>query len=200
MIVNSIPPNEIERQYRVLRQTLSIHAILRDEFAWKAKVSEIMLLACAVIFCATTFASDDLYKLLGLVPSVSRIILGVASVIAFIVSLTLLVIDFKGNAALHRQAVEKWSNVLAKYRRHRNEDGTWPEEIGAELDFAYWEADRNSIKIPERRFNRLKGRYLRKVAISELKSSYPGCPRIFLGCLLRYRDMIKALRGVHLDE
>ena len=200
MIVNTIPLNEIERQYRVLRQTLSMHAMLRDEFAWKAKASEILLLACAVIFCVTTFASDDLYKLLGLVPSVSRIILGVASVVAFILSLTLMVVDFKGQAALHRQAVERWSNVLAKYRKHRNQDGTWPEEIRAELDFAYWEADRNSVKIPEQRFNRLKGRYLRKMAISELKSSCPGCPRLFLGFLLRYRDISKALRGVRTDK
>lgn len=198
--MNAIPQNEIERQYGVLRQTLSMHAMLRDEFTWKAKVSEITLLACAVIFCATTFASDNLYKLLGLVPSVSRIILGIASVVAFILSLMLIVVDFKGQAALHRQAVERWSNVLAKYRKHRNNGGTWPEEIRADLDSAYWEADRNSVKIPERRFNKLKGRYLRKVAISELKSSYPGCPTLFITLLLRYRDTSKALRRARTDK
>ena len=198
--MTTIPLKEIDRQYRVLRQTLSMHAMLRDGFSWKAKVSEILLLACSVVFCATTFASDDLYKFFGLVPSISRVILGIASVIAFILSLTLMVVDFKGQAALHRQAVERWSDVLAKYRKRRNDDGTWPEDIRGELDFAYWEADRNSVKIPEQRFNRLKSRYLRKVAVSELKSSYPGCPRFFLVFLLRFQDTRKALRGVHTDK
>lgn len=72
----SVPLKEIERQYRVLRQTLSMHAMLRDEFAWKAKASEILLLACSVIFCATTFASDSLYKYVGLIPEISRILWG----------------------------------------------------------------------------------------------------------------------------
>jgi hypothetical protein len=198
--MTTIPLKEIDRQYRVLRQTLSMHAMLRYGFSWKAKVSEILLLACSVVFCATTFASDDLYRFFGLVPSISRVILGIASVIAFILSLTLMVVDFKGQAALHRQAVERWSDVLAKYRKHRNDDGTWPEEVRGELDFTYWEADRNSVKIPEQRFNRLKSRYLRKVAISELKSFYPGCPKLFLAFLLRFQDTKKALRGVRTNK
>lgn len=105
-------------------------------------------------------------------------------------------VDFKGRTALHREAVERWSEVLAKYRKHRKEDGTWPEEIRGELDSAYWEADRNCTKIPERRFNRLKARHLRKVAISELKSSYPGCPRFLLGFFLSYRDTVKVLHHI----
>jgi hypothetical protein len=100
--MTTIPLKEIDRQYRVLRQTLSMHAMLRDEFSLKAKISEVLLLACAVVFCATTFASDELYKTLGLVPALSRTILGMASVIAFILSLTLMVVDFRGQAALHR--------------------------------------------------------------------------------------------------
>jgi hypothetical protein len=198
--MTTIPLKEIDRQYRVLRQTLSMHAMLRDEFSWKAKASDILLLACSVVFCATTFASDDLYTFFGLVPNISRVILGIASVVAFILSLMLMVVDFKGQAALHRQAVERWSQVLAKYRKHRNDDGTWPEEVRAELDFGYWEADRNSVKIPEQRFNRLKSRHLRKVAVSELQSSYPGCPRPFLMLLLRFQDTKKALGGVHTDK
>ncbi len=198
--MTTIPLKEVDRQYWVLRQTLSMHSMLRDEFSWKAKASEILLLACSVVFCATIFASDDLYTFFGLVPSISRVILSIASVMAFVLSLMLMVVDFKGQAALHRQAVERWSEVLAKYRKHRNDDGMWPEEVRAELDNAYWEADRNSVKIPERRFNRLKSRHLRKVAVSELKSSYPGCPRLFLKLLLRFQDTKKALRGVHTDK
>lgn len=194
MIMANIPLKEIERQFRVLRQTLSMHATLRDQFSWEAIASEIMLLTCSVIFCATTFANDNLYLLFGLVPNSSRVILGVASVIAFILSLMTIVVDFKGKAALHRRAFEIWSDVLSDYRKFRSEDGTWPDEVRSELNCSYWEADRNSTKIPEKRFNRLKSRYLIKIAISELKSSYPGCPRLFLYLRFRFVDTRRALR------
>jgi hypothetical protein len=98
---------ETERQYRVLRQTLAMHAILRDGFAWKAKAAEILLLVCAVVFCATTFASDELYRTFHLAPSVGRVILGIASITAFTISLALLVVDWKGRSALHHQAAER---------------------------------------------------------------------------------------------
>jgi len=189
-----ISPQETDRQYRVLRQTLSIHAMLRDEYACKSKILEIQLLVCSVIFCATTFASDELYSFFGLNPATSHIGLGVASVAALALSLVLMIMDYKGHAALHREAVVRWGAVLAEFRKNRSEDGTWPEEIREELNHAYWEADRNMVKIPEKRFNRLKSRYLRKVAVSELKSSYPGCPRFLLSVLFRYRDTKKFLR------
>lgn len=187
---------ETERQYRVLRQTLSMHAMLRDEFAWKAKAAEILLLTCAVIFCATTFATDELYLALGVSPKLSRIVLGIASVIAFVVSLSLLILDWKGQSALHREAVEQWSKVLQKFREGRSEDGTWLEGVRQDLNNAYWEADRILVKIPEKRFNELKTRHLRKVAISELKDTYPNCPRVIIRLILGARDMRRAAREV----
>ena len=63
--MNSVSHKEIDRQYRVLRQTLGIHSILRDEYSRKSKLSEILLLLCSVIFCATTFASDELFEILS---------------------------------------------------------------------------------------------------------------------------------------
>lgn len=193
-----ISSKEIDRQYRVLRQTLSMHSMLRDEYAWKAKLSKISLLGCSVIFCVTTLASDDLYKTFSIVPSGGHIILGIASVVAFILSLMLMIIDLKGQAALHRQAAERWSDVLAKYRKFRNEDDTWPEAVRTDLDFIYWEADRYSVKIPANRFNGLKSRYLRELAVSELKSSYPGCPILFLNIFVRYRSIMDVLREKHI--
>jgi hypothetical protein len=185
---------EIERQYRVLRQTLSMHAMLRDEYACKAKLAEILLLACSVVFCATAFAADQLYLALRLSPEISRIVLGIASIIAFIVSLSLLILDWKGQSALHKQAVEQWSKVLQKFRQARSEEGIWPEEVRQNLNNSYWEADRMLVKIPEKRFNELKTRHLRKVAISQLKNDYTNCPRIILRVILGMRDTVHASR------
>jgi len=187
---------ETERQYRVLRQTLSMHAMLRDEFAWKAKGAEILLLTCSVIFCATAFAADELYLTLGVSPRLSRIVLGIASVLAFVLSLSLLTLDWKGQSALHRKAVEQWSEVLKKFRECRNEHGTWPEEMRQDLNDAYWEADRMLVKIPEKRFNELKTGHLRKVALSELKDIYPNCPKMIIRLLLVGRDAVRAAKEI----
>jgi hypothetical protein len=193
----SVALKETERQYRVLRQTLSMHAMLRDGFARKAKAAEILLLACSVVLCATTFASDELYQTFGLAPAVGRVIRGIASVAVFALSLSFLALDWKGQSALHREAAKRWSEVLAQFRDSWRDDGTWPEEIRLDLNSAYWEADRNSVRIPERCFNILKARYLRKVAISDLKSTYPGCPRLLLEILLWSRDTVNAVKEIY---
>ena len=187
---------ETQRQYRVLRQTLSIHAMLRDEFARKACIAELLLLICSVIFCATTFAGDEFYQFLRLDPQNGQIILGFASVIAFSFSLTLMALGWKGKAALHREAVTRWTSTLAEFHRHRGEDRDWPAEVCQKLSSMYWEADRNSTDIPEGRFTRLKARYLRKVQLSKLRDLYPGCPHLILVLILRAKDTIGAISGL----
>lgn len=185
---------EIERQYRVLQQTLSAHTSLRDGYTAKAKAAEILLLICATIFCATTFAGGEFYADLGADPQTGRLVLGITSVLAFASSLVILVVDWKGSAARHGEAAEKWSAALEVFRRLRLGNGSWPEEARAELSVAYWEADRNSTDIPERRFNRLKSRHLRKVEVSKLISRHPGCPQLILSWMVWLRDTREALR------
>ena len=192
--MHSIANKEVARQYRVLRQTLEMHAMLRDEYSLKATISQILLLLCAVVFCATAFASDRLFETLNFSPELSRTILGIASVTAFAFSLILMVFDWRGKSAQHRDAVERLSTVLEKFRKYRATDGSWPDSALDGLSTAYWEADRNSVKIPNKRFNSLKSRYLRKVAISKLKNSYPGCPRLILFFLLFFAHSCRAIR------
>jgi hypothetical protein len=54
------------------------------------------------------------------------------------------------------------------------------------------EADNDSTNILAQRFNTLKSWHLRKVGISQLKSNYPGGPKVLLALFLRGRDIIKA--------
>ena len=191
--MDKISDTEIERQYRVLRQTLEMHAILRDEYSLKVKISQVVILFCSVIFCATTFASDQLFIIFKLPPELSRTLLGIASILAFAFSLVLMIFDWSGKSAQHREAVDRWSALLEKFRRYRGKDGSWSGPVLDRLSAAYWEADRNSVKIPNKRFNSLKSRYLRKVAISKLKSSYPACPNIILFFILFFKDSYNAI-------
>jgi len=195
-VSDAIPSKEVERQYRVLRQRLSMHAILREEFALKAKAAKILLLGCSAVLCATTFSSDDLYITLGVSPILGRIVLGIASLGTFILSLSLLVLDWDGQAASHTYAIKHLGKVLQGFRESRDEAGGWNKDVRAVLSETYWRADRIIVKIPDRRFNELKARYLRKVAISEMKDSYPNCPAIFLRLLLIKADLFRAMRQV----
>jgi hypothetical protein len=144
--VAPIAPKETERQYRVARQTLSIHAFLRDRFAFKSTVAEIALLVCSVVFCATTFAADDLYQTIGLSPATARVALGLASVVAFAFSLTLLVVNWKDAWADHKDASKRWTEVVEKFKSMRGEDGTWPEPVRDQLNALYWDTARTTAR------------------------------------------------------
>ncbi len=194
--MNSVSKQEIKRQYRVLRQTLEMHSMLQTKYSHRSKISKIIILICSCIFCATTFASDQLFVNLNLPPDKSKIVLGVASVLAFAFALVLMVFNWEGKSAQHKDAFERWSSVLQKFREHRQNDKTWPEFALNGLSCDYWEADRNSAKIPNKCFNRLKSRYLLKVEISKLKSSYPACPRWVLYLFVLFRDSYRAIHKI----
>ncbi len=192
---------EIDRQYRVTRQTIDAHSFLRERYLCLATLTHISLLACSVIFCATTFAQDDLYRWIGFEPASAKYFRGVASVVSFGISLVLLVLDFKGKAALHGAALERWTRALTEFRQVQpNEGQEWPTKHRKRLHRAYWTADKESVKIPNAAFASLKGRHLRKVEISKFKSRYPGCPRLVLWAWIRCRDTVRFLKEFRRDD
>lgn len=197
--MDDVSAMEISRQYRVLKQSLSMHSDLRDEFMLKSRVAEVLILVCSAVLCSVTFASDDFYRTLGMVPGQGRVVTGIASVATFTFSLALLVLGWNREAAQHAEAAKRWSDVLQRFRTKRLEDMSWPPQVWAELSDLYWQADNFSVDIPGRRFNTLKARYLRKVLISRLKSKYPGAPRLILWLLIRIRHTSRALQESDID-
>lgn len=195
-----VSKRELTRQFRVLRQTLSMHTMLKDRYKKLAGVIDIILLACAVVFCATTFTSDNVFSLIGLSPENVRFILGVASIFAFFASLVTLRVGWKGKVALHREAEQKLTNALQLFRELRRDDETWPQERSSDLHCAYWEAMKNIIDIPAKKFVGLKSRHLRKVQISKMLDDLPGCPVIVLRLILLYRSIKKPLRRPSIDQ
>jgi hypothetical protein len=196
LIILPISQKELTRQFRVLRQTLSMHTMLKDRYKKLAVTIDIILLACAVVFCATTFASDDVFSLIGLSPENVRFILGVTSLLAFFASLIILRVGWKGKAALHQEAEQKLTSALQLFRELRSEDNTWPQDRSSDLHRAYWEAMKNTIDIPEGKFVGLKSRHLRKVQISKMLDDISGCPVFVIRLILLFRSIKKALKRV----
>lgn len=185
---------ELDREYRVLRQTLGIHAMLRDRYAWRALVLDIALLVCAVVFCATTFVPDTALGQAGLTSGVVRFILGTASVAAFLASIVALRVDWKGMSARHADAVFRLSEVLALFRNTWRDEGGWPERRRAELQRNYWGATNSVIGLPTGpAFDRLKAQYLKSVELSKMISAHPGCPVTALRVLLAWRALRRAV-------
>lgn len=167
---------ELSRKFRVLNQTLSMHTFLRDRYANRALLIDVLLLASAVIFCASAFASDDVLSRLGPTPQEVRYVIRAFSILAFMLSVLSLRIGWKEKSASHRDGAQKMSRALALFWMHREDDGTWSPNTRMELDAAYWEAMHNSVPIPEKLFVKLKACHLRKVEISRMLDSNPGCP------------------------
>jgi hypothetical protein len=185
---------EISRKFRVLDQTLSMHTFLRDRYARFGLFVDLLLLACAVVFCATAFASDEVLSYLGPAPQQIRYLLRAFSVIAFMLSVLSLKVDWKRESAGHREAAERLSRAMAVFRKRRGADGTWPADSSVELDGAYWEAMHNSVPVPESAFVKLKARHLRKVELSRMLDANPGCPVFLLRVILICSSVRRVLR------
>lgn len=171
-----------------------MHHSLRDSYHFRAQFGEIGLLAASVVFLITTFAGTDFYRTIGFPPELSKIILGLASGVAFIFSLALLVFDWGGSAARHQDAAKKWSDVISRFRDARTQNGDWPEEVTDDLSAAYADASRNTVAIPDKKFNKLKIQYLLKVEVSKLAQKHPGAPRFLLWFLVRVKGSYAAIR------
>jgi len=192
------PPSakETARQYRLARQTLAMHADLRDQYARMGLAIELFILVFSALIYSTTFAGDDFYKSLHLTPTTGRLVLGTASAVAFIGSLVLLLLNPRGKSATHGAAASKWSEVVLRFRRLKDGNDAWPPEAASELSDAYAQVSGSMVPIPDAKFNHLKSRYLRKVEISRLQERHPGCPITFLALFCRLRDSHGALRDV----
>lgn len=193
--VIAVSLEELKRQYRLAKQTIAMHYSLRDRYVFRARFAEISLLASSVVFLVTTFAAERVYVTLGLPIDLSRILLGIASAAAFAFSLALLVIDWRGAAARHQDATAQWWKVIAKFRDTQLDDGNWPIEISDELSAAYSDAGRNSIAIPDKKFNVLKSEYQTKVAVSKMLETYPGAPIMLIRILVRFRSSNAVIKG-----
>ena len=171
--------------------------MLVTSLSFKIKFSKSILIACSIIFCATTFAGDDFFLTLGVQPNITRILLGIASVLALISSVILIVIDWEEKIIKHKEAVHKLKKINESFRENWGGENNWTDEIRAELNEKYWKANHDFIEIPDNKFNKFKSKYLIKVNVSKIKSKYPGCPILFIRIILFIRDTIRFLRSIN---
>jgi len=188
-----VTQKELARQFRVLDQMISMHNVLAQRFLRLSLILDISLLTFSVIFCATTFASDDFFLFLGLTPRSVKLVLGITSVMAFLAAVLSLRVDWKRSEARHREAVQKLTACIAQFRETRLASGEWPDGKAIQLSRLYRDTANGIIPIADRLFPSLKAKHLRKVALSKLIDTHYGIPVFVLRIVI-------ALRGPHKER
>jgi hypothetical protein len=172
--MDSTTDPEIDRKYRVIDQTLSMHCRRRDIFKWRALCLNTTLLAASIALNGFVFASDDLLAFVNIQPVHQRFWLGLSSITLLILSIVELRVNFEGTARDHARAAEKLATLKHQFRAARKQ----PLDALAlkSLDDAYGRAFDDLPPIPDAEFVKLKAHHLRKMALSELLTNNPTAP------------------------
>jgi hypothetical protein len=181
---------EFRRKRRVLDQTITGHAFLRDVYERRALVLTLLVLALSTVATATAFLAGDTPVTIAGIRARTQIWVGVLTTVIFFLSLVDLRVDWRQRAGAHAEAVRRLARVKGVFRGVTIvEDRV--ETTGADLDFEYESAMEQVPPIPEKWFLRAKARHLRKVAASQLLSSHPGAP----SWLMKARVTWDGIRG-----
>jgi hypothetical protein len=192
--------DEMKSQAKVVDMMLTMHSILASRYRRRAQILEISLIAVSTILLSFTFVDPLVLPYFSLTPDTARILLGVCSILIFILSIVSLVVDWKGVATQHREAFNtliplksEWREMLSTYEDH---------EESARIEFVRRSALilGHIIPIPDAQFNRLKAEHHRKVMISKLISAHPGSSVHVLRLYLWVRSNRKALTAKLPDE
>ncbi|MDD5677943.1 MAG: hypothetical protein PHW60_08125 [Kiritimatiellae bacterium] len=183
--------DEIQRQYRVIDQTLTMYSVLRDRYSRLALIIILGVLAASVFLCAFTFTPDDILRLLGVSEPIARLALALLSAFVFFLSIANLCLGWSDKSAQFGQAAESVYRLKTIYRSIliKNADPTFDALL--QLHEEYKKGMEGLPRIPDSEFLRLKAYHLRKVEISKMISLRPGYPVWVLRAILLIRGRFK---------
>ena len=145
----------------------------------------------SVILCACTFLPDDALEAIGIKPIGTKILLGAFSSLVLFLSIAELRIDWKEQSRGYADAAEALARWKAHYRSTMAISPSPSIDQMKELLASHASTLEHQPRIPDSQFHVLKARHLRKVEISKMIDSHPGCPIIFIKLRLLWRDLFK---------
>ena len=173
---------EQERQKKVISMMISSHSILRDRYLHLSSLFENGLLLVSVILNAFVFIdSQFIEKQLGISEASQKLIIGLAAIIVFAISLVLLQVKWKEKAESHGHAADQLFALMQELKtlvdsvEVSEKNSEW-----ANFNKKYTDVNTAIVKIPDSKFNALKLRHSRKVELSKLIDKYPGSLLIIL--------------------
>lgn len=161
-----------ESEVRLLDQTISMQAALRDWYSAIGTAMVAVVLVMSVVGIAFAFAGGDTHVTVLGVTALRTTWLGWLAVATFSLTLIELVLDPRGAGRRRSEAVRELAALKADYRA-AEASGPGDEE-SQRLSERYRDVTGRMPEIPNVLFNTLKAAHLRKVEVSRMLSARPG--------------------------
>lgn len=167
---------DFERQIKVIAMMLTAHSVLRDKYLGLSAFFENFLLVAAAILNAFVFIDAPyITKISHIGEEYQKLFIGIASIIVFAISIVLLQVKWKEKAENHRRATDTLFNLLQQSRLINSmPDGILKENDMEQFEKKYAIRLEGLVKIPDRKFNKLKLLHYKKRELSKLIEKYPG--------------------------
>jgi hypothetical protein len=177
--------DEFRRQRRLVDQLASMHASLANRYQACRTASLLLVMGLSVLGAGFAFAASGVtITLLGF-DAARETWVGALALIVLGLSIADLVTDWAGRSRTHQAAVRDLAALKVAYREVRPSGGASVPPAGLTLRY---NALMDTLPlIPERAFNSLKARHLRKVEISKVLSQHPGLSAWAAGRQVRER-------------
>ncbi len=170
---------------------ISMHSSLRDKYNRLSQILNITLFISAIILNSLVFASSEYLMKLSLFNKDIELIIGLASIAVFFVSILLLIVKWDQKSASHEEAKNQLSHLLNECREIISSPEKISETQVTQFSKKYSQINSMLIAIPEGSFNRLKHKHLQKVALSKYISDHHNSPYL----ITRIKFFINSLGG-----
>ena len=155
----------LQKTYKTIDQMVTMHAILHDHNQRLALIFDILLLCTSTVLCATVFLDPSLLTRHNISSDTSKLVIGICSIITFLISLISLRVNWKQKGDRHAQARDALSRLKIEGRGlFKSDSPDKQEKIGEYLKVCDITMDSLPV-IPENQFHKLKAAHKRKVEL-----------------------------------
>lgn len=178
---------EVERILRVADMLCTAHSLLRDQYAFRAKALDILVLAASTWLVSLSFVGADLQEKLTPGSASSAIWIGVMGVTTFFASLVQMQMNWKGRSSNHGKSLDIYSTIKRDAKYLLSLPSISSDALRSLVDMNSIAAS-SSSKIPERWFLRAKRAHLLKIAISKHLDSHPSASVLLFKMKMWWKD------------
>lgn len=164
---------ELARALRVADMLTTCHCVLRDRFARRALILDLMILVASVWLIAMAFVDPEIAKSFALPNFSPTITIGLLAVITFVLSLLQLRTDWKYQSERFDQAAKAYADTKLELRRILNSEIISAEDYSRALQ-NFSAIGARVAAIPDKQFNALKKKHLLKKRVGQLIDGHPG--------------------------
>lgn len=166
---------ELERLKRVVDQTCSGHALLRDDYAARALWLDLTILALGTWLVALSFVDPTIGQKLTPFGLSSTVWIGCLGLFGFFLGIVQLRVDWKARSETHGRSMHLHADLkreLGIILSHDDAEVSEAEYARVRIQEAMTASA--SVAIPDGAFLRLKRHHKMKVAISKHLDDHPG--------------------------